>query len=46
LHLRCADGGVLRILAAELDGLPLTADALRARYRTEVLALGSETATS
>jgi methionyl-tRNA formyltransferase len=45
LHLRCADGGVLRILAAELDGLPLTADAMRARYRTEHLALGSETAT-
>lgn len=42
LHLRCADGGVLRVLAAELNGQPLSADALRARYRTEMLALGSK----
>jgi methionyl-tRNA formyltransferase len=42
LHLRCADGGVLRVLEAELDGLPFNADVMRARYRTELLALMNE----
>ena len=45
LHLRCADGGVLRVLEAEFDGLPFNADVMRARYRTDLLALKNETTT-
>ena len=45
LHLRCTDGGVLRVLEAELDGLPFDADELRVRYRVDVLALNNETVT-
>ncbi|HMK14979.1 MAG TPA: formyltransferase [Burkholderiales bacterium] len=43
LHLRCADGGVLRVLEAEFDGLPFNADVMRARYKTDLLALKKET---
>lgn len=32
LYARCADGGVLRILAAQYDGLPLDADGFRSRF--------------
>lgn len=42
LHLRCADGGMLRVLEAELDGFPLSADAMRARFGSDSLALRNE----
>ncbi len=45
LYVRCADGGVLRVLAAELDGLPLGTDMMRARLGGDSLALHDETAT-
>ncbi|MGH7260476.1 MAG: formyltransferase [Nitrospiraceae bacterium] len=39
LHLRCADGGVLRVLAAELDGLAFNADTMRQRLGVESVPL-------
>jgi methionyl-tRNA formyltransferase len=39
LHLRCADGGMLRVLAAELDGLAFNADAMRQRLGAESVPL-------
>ena len=45
LHLRCADGGVLRVLEAELDGLPFDADVMRARYKADLLTLKNGTKT-
>ena len=35
LFLRCADGGMLRVLAAELDGLPFNSDTMRQRLGAE-----------
>ena len=40
LLLHCADGGVLQVLAAELDGEPLTPERLAARFGQLSLALG------
>jgi methionyl-tRNA formyltransferase len=42
LLLRCADGGMLQVLAAELDGLPFNADTMRQRLGAESLALQGE----
>jgi methionyl-tRNA formyltransferase len=39
LHLRCADGGMLRVLAAELDGIAFNADAMRQRFGAESVPL-------
>ncbi|QEL56812.1 formyltransferase [Chromobacterium paludis] len=39
LWLRCADGGRLAVLEAELDGQPLTADNFAARVEADALAL-------
>lgn len=39
LLLRCADGGVLRVLAAEFGNAPLTADSFRRRFGTDRLPL-------
>jgi methionyl-tRNA formyltransferase len=39
LLLRCADGGVLRVLAAEIGNAPLTADNFRRRFGTDRLPL-------
>ena len=39
LQLRCADGGVLRVLAAELDGVALDADLLRHRFGADSVPL-------
>ena len=39
LQLRCADGGVLRVLAAELDGVALDADRLRRRFGADSVPL-------
>lgn len=44
LYLRCADGGMLKVLQAEYDGGSLGADTMRARFGTETLALDDETA--
>jgi len=35
LHLRCSDGGLLRVLKCELGGAPLDADTLRATFTAE-----------
>jgi methionyl-tRNA formyltransferase len=43
LHLRCVDGGVLRVLAAELDGLAFSADAMRQRLAAESVPLQERT---
>lgn len=43
LHLRCADGGVLRVLAAELDGLAFSAGAMRQRLAAESVPLQERT---
>jgi methionyl-tRNA formyltransferase len=39
LHLRCADGGMLRVDAAELDGLPFDAAAMRQRFGADSVPL-------
>ena len=44
LYLRCWDGGMLKVLGAELDGRPFDADALRERFGVDVVPLRNETA--
>ena len=41
LHLRCGDGGVLRVLESELDGQPLDGSTLRHRFGTDCLSFNS-----
>jgi hypothetical protein len=44
LHLSCGDGGVLRVLNAELGGTPFDADALRAIFKADAVPLESAVA--
>lgn len=46
LYLRCADGGVLKVLAAEFDGQPFDPDTLRERFGADSVPLRNEMATS
>jgi len=39
LYLRCADGGLLRVLESEFDGAPLAAADLRSRFGATVVPL-------
>lgn len=41
LYLRCADGGLLRVLQAEVDGTPLLVTTLRSLLGSETVALNS-----
>ena len=42
LRLRCADAGMLMVLAAELDGLPFNAGTMRALFGADHLSLQNE----
>lgn len=44
LYVRCADGGMLKVLRAEYDGRPLGAGAMRGRFGGENVGLGIEKA--
>jgi methionyl-tRNA formyltransferase len=44
LHLRCADGGVLRVEAAELEGHPFDAAAMRQRFGADSIPLSERMA--
>jgi methionyl-tRNA formyltransferase len=44
LHLRCGDGGTLRVLAAELDGLSFSADTMRRSLGAESIPLQAKMA--
>ena len=46
LHLRCADGGILKVLGAEFDGRPFDCDTLRERFGADSVPLRNETANS
>lgn len=46
LYLRCWDGGILKVLAAELDGHPFDAGAMRERFGADSVPLENETAHS
>jgi len=41
IYLRCADGGLLRVLAAEFGGASLTPDTFRTRFGADAVALGN-----
>lgn len=42
VYLRCADGGLLRVLSAELGGAPLTCENFRTRFGTDSVVLGNK----
>ncbi len=41
LYLRCADGGLLKVLDAEFDGASFGADAMRTHFEADTVALGN-----